>query len=76
MKSTILVLLLLLGAFLIVAPGAAVADQDGDYIYTTSGSGATITGYAGAGGAVTIPSTLGGIRQWPSMTLRSSTTTP
>ena len=59
-RSTIFVLLLLLGAFFVLAPGTAVADQDGDYIFTTSGSGATITGYAGAGGAIAIPPTLGG----------------
>jgi hypothetical protein len=61
-KSAILVSLLLLGAFFIVAPGTAVAAQDGDYTYTTSGSPAvaTITGYSGTGGAITIPSTLGG----------------
>ena len=61
-RSTIFVLPLLLGAFFVVATGTAVGDQDGDYTYTTSGSPAvaTITGYTGAGGAITIPSTLGG----------------
>ena len=61
-KTAILVFLVLLGAFFVLAPGAAVAAQDGDYIYTTSGSPAvaTITGYVGAGGDITIPSTLGG----------------
>jgi hypothetical protein len=56
------VFVLLLGAFLVVAPGSTLAAQDGDYTYTTSGSPAvaTITGYTGAGGAITIPSTLGG----------------
>ena len=34
--------------------------QDGDYTYTVSGGNATITGYTGAGGAIVIPSTLGG----------------
>ncbi|MEI6797040.1 MAG: leucine-rich repeat protein, partial [Methanomassiliicoccales archaeon] len=36
--------------------------KDGDYIYTVSSTPAlaTITGYTGAGGAITIPSTLGG----------------
>jgi len=54
--------MLLRGAFFVVATGTAVAAQDGDYTYTTSGSPAvaTITGYTGAGGAITIPSTLGG----------------
>jgi len=61
-KSTILVLLLLLGAFLVVAPVSTLAAQDGDFTYTTSGSPsvATITGYTGVGGNITIPSTLGG----------------
>lgn len=38
------------------------AAQEGNYTYTVSGSPAvaTITGYTGAGGAITIPSTLGG----------------
>jgi len=37
----------------------ASAEQSGDYIYSTSNSNATITGYTGAGGAITIPSKLG-----------------
>ena len=60
LSSTILVLLLLLGTFFVVTPGTSVADQDGDYTYTTDGHVATITGYTGAGGAIVIPSTLGG----------------
>jgi len=36
------------------------AEQSGEYIYTISDSKALITGYTGAGGAITIPSTLGG----------------
>ena len=61
-RPTVFVLLMLLGAFLVVVPGSTLAAQDGDYTYTTSGSpaAATITGYTGAGGAITIPSTLGG----------------
>ena len=61
-KSAILVSLMLLGAFLVVATGTVSAAQDGDYIYTTSGSPlvATITGYTGVGDAIAIPSTLGG----------------
>jgi hypothetical protein len=38
---------------------SALALTDGNYTYTLGGGNATITGYAGAGGAVTIPSTLG-----------------
>jgi len=36
------------------------ADQAGDYTYTITDGKATITHYSGAGGSVTIPSTLGG----------------
>ena len=36
------------------------ADTSGDWTYTVSNNEATITGYTGAGGAVTIPSVLGG----------------
>ncbi|MDD3041153.1 leucine-rich repeat domain-containing protein [Bacteroides sp.] len=37
------------------------AAQDGDYTYTVTNDKATITKYTGAGGVVTIPSTLGGV---------------
>ena len=62
MRSTIFVLVLLLSAFFVVATDTVSAAQEGDYTYTTSGSPvvATITGYTGAGGAITIPPTLGG----------------
>jgi len=61
-KSTIFVLLLLLDAFFVVAADTVSAAQDGDYTYEVGGSPAvaTITVYTGAGGAITIPSTLGG----------------
>jgi hypothetical protein len=58
--SVIMVLLMVSGAFFAIVPSKAAADQDGDYTYTVSGGVATITGYTGAGGAITIPSTLGG----------------
>jgi len=39
----------------------AQAAQDGDYTYTVTAGESQITGYnTGAGGAVTIPDTLGG----------------
>ncbi len=60
MGFTFFVLLLLLGAFFFVAMGNVSADQEGDYSYTVKDGNATITGYIGAGGAVIIPSTLGG----------------
>ena len=34
------------------------ADQFGDFTYTSDGSNITITGYTGAGGSITIPSTI------------------
>ncbi len=55
-----LVSILLLGAFFVVTAGVVSAAQDGDYIYTVNNGNATIIGYTGAGGAITIPSTLGG----------------
>lgn len=55
-------LVLLLGAFSVVIPSITEAYQEGDYSYSISGSPSvvTITGYNGSGGAITIPSTLGG----------------
>ncbi len=71
MNSIFLMLLLLLGAFIVVVPGTAIAPhplfppgggiQVGDYTYLSDSPGvARITGYTGNGGAVTIPSTLDG----------------
>ena len=62
MKSTILVLILLLGALFVVSNNSVSADQDGDYTYTVSDGKATITGYVfnTPSGVITIPSTLGG----------------
>jgi len=54
------VCLLLLSTFFFVTPETVFADKDGDYFYTVSDGVATITGYIGAGGAIMIPSTLGG----------------
>jgi uncharacterized repeat protein (TIGR02543 family) len=53
-----LVLSLLTGVFASVPK--ALAETDGDYIYTVSEGKATITGYTGLGGVVVIPGTLGG----------------
>jgi predicted phage tail protein len=58
--SIAFVLLLIFGAFSVVVPGTVIAAQDGDYTYTVTDGNATLTGYVGAGGAITIPSTLGG----------------
>ncbi len=40
---------------------AAAAQQSGDFTYTTTGGIITITGYSGAGGAVTIPGAINGL---------------
>jgi len=58
LQSAAFVLLLLLGALFTIAPHAVSADQSGDFTYVVVGGKAVITGYTGAGGAVTIPSTL------------------
>jgi hypothetical protein len=60
-NSIILMLMLLLGAFIVIVPDAAIAPQVGDWTYTISSPGvATITGYIGNGGAITVPSNLDG----------------
>ena len=51
------VVLLLIGCMFLSS--SAFAAQDGDYTYTESGGNATITAYTGAGGAISIPATLG-----------------
>lgn len=57
----LLVFLVLLGGFYIVTLDTVPADLvDGDYTYTEVGGVATVTGYTGPGGAIAIPSTLGG----------------
>ena len=42
-----------------LAPGQTTSPEG--LVYTVSGGAATITGYAGSGGSVTIPATLGGV---------------
>ncbi len=59
-SAIVLVLSLFFGAFFVVDAGTALAAQEGDYTYTVSDGNATITGYNGTGGAISIPSTLGG----------------
>ena len=56
MRNLLLSALLLASAFQI-----ALGEQAGDWTYTVSNNQATITGYTGAGGAVTIPSEVNGI---------------
>ena len=45
---------------LLLLKGPAVVQAD-DYTYTTNNGTITITGYAGSGGAVTIPDKIGGL---------------
>jgi hypothetical protein len=56
MRNLILSALILASAF-----QTALGEQDGDWTYSVSNNEATITGYTGAGGAVTIPSEVNGI---------------
>jgi hypothetical protein len=49
-----------LSGVVVLNAGNVAADQDGDYTYSVSNGEANITGYTGYGGAITIPSTLGG----------------
>jgi len=56
MRSLLLTALILASAF-----QTALGEQDGDWTYSVSNNEATITGYTGAGGAVTIPSQVNGI---------------
>ena len=60
--ALVVMVLLFSGMFIVIGSRTVAAAQNGDYTYTISGSpaNATITGYTGPGGAITIPSTLGG----------------
>ena len=51
----------LLAVLLLVGALSAKAAQSGDFTYTANSTAVTITGYTGAGGAVTIPSAIGGL---------------
>lgn len=53
-------LFILLSSTFFVAIDNASAAQDGDYTYIIDGDAVTITGYSGLGGAIVIPSELGG----------------
>ena len=56
MRTVLLLSLLFVSAF-----QTALGEQFGDWTYSISNNEATITGYTGAGGAVTIPSEVNGI---------------
>ncbi len=70
-KITILIIcMFLVSTFIVVNLDTVFADLvDGDYIYIVHNKESTITGYTGAGGAITIPSTIGG---HPTMTIGDS----
>jgi len=54
-------IVLMLALFMSIVPMQAFAETSGDYTYTLdSGNNATITGYTGTGGSITIPGTLDG----------------
>ncbi len=59
-KVTIALVSLLIMTIILSYSSQVKADQDGDYTYTVTSSEAQITRYTGAGGVVTIPSSLGG----------------
>lgn len=59
LKNTFLVGIMMI-AMLLCCNSQVQAAQGGDYTYTVTAGQAQITGYTGAGGDVTIPSTLGG----------------
>ena len=56
MRNLIITALLIASAF-----QTALGEQSGDWTYSVENNQATITGYTGAGGAVTIPSEVNGI---------------
>jgi len=56
MRNLILSALILASVF-----QTALGEQSGDWTYTVSNNQATITGYTGAGGAVTIPTSVNGL---------------
>jgi len=60
LRSIMIVTLILTGAFFVVSPSPVSAAQSGDYTYTIANGSAAVTAYTGTGGAITIPSSLGG----------------
>jgi hypothetical protein len=53
--------LLIIAVFVVSAVPTVLAERDGDWTYSVSNNQATITGYTGAGGALTVPSLINGI---------------
>jgi hypothetical protein len=57
----LIVCILLISSFFVINLNTVFADLiDGDYTYIVHNKESTITGYVGSGGAITIPSTIGG----------------
>jgi hypothetical protein len=52
--------MILTGAFFVVSPSPVSAGQAGDYTYSIVNGSAVISAYTGTGGAITIPSSVGG----------------
>jgi fibronectin type 3 domain-containing protein len=57
---SIAILLLLSSSLVVLASDPVSADTAGDYTFNNDGTYATITGYSGSDGVVTIPASLGG----------------
>ncbi len=60
LRSIVIVTMILTGAFFVLQSGSVSAAQAGDYTYSVIDGSAIISAYTGAGGAITIPSTVGG----------------
>jgi hypothetical protein len=60
MLSEIIVMVFLIGAIIVPPSHIVLAAPDSDYTYSVIDGNAIITGYNGAGGAIMIPSLLGG----------------
>lgn len=58
--TSVVFALVLVLTMILTGVSTASAAQSGNFTYSVTDSKATITGYAGAGGSITIPSTLGG----------------
>jgi len=52
-----------IAALALLVPAQSQADQYSNFTYSVSGTNATITGYTGSGGDVTIPSSISNLRR-------------
>lgn len=60
-QAKLFLICMLMTAILFCYSNQVQAAQEGDYSYTVTAGGAQITGYSGAGGDVSVPTTLGGV---------------